>query len=265
MRRQGIATARVAGIVMAGCLCLMAVAQGRVTRQDPPPARSERPGIAPRRDAEEGGRWSGGPGRRELSEEDMQRIIATARDIDPDWGEALDQLRGRDPAELRQRLGMQGRRLVGLAWLRDRQPELYKSRVEDFRAQRDARRAVEAIRKAKDAGDAMAEAEAMTQAREAIARQVELDIKARAHELVAMDKAIKEAKQRLQADIDGREQRVQSMLDAAGRGEMPQFGRERDFAGPGPGGDWDQGRGLDAAWPPRPRGPGGGTLGKPKP
>jgi len=169
MSRPGIATARVAGIVIAGCLCLMAVAQARTSRQDSP-ARSERPEAPPQRDAEQGGRRAGGPGRRELSEEDVQRIIATARDIDPEWGDALERLKGLDAGELRQRIGMQARRLMGLAWLRDRQPELYRSRVEDFRAQRDARRAVEAIRKAKESGDAVAEAEALAQAREAISR-----------------------------------------------------------------------------------------------
>ncbi len=263
MSRPGIATARVAGIVIAGCLCLMAVAQARTSRQDSP-ARSERPEAPPQRDAEQGGRRAGGPGRRELSEEDVQRIIATARDIDPEWGDALERLKGLDAGELRQRIGMQARRLMGLAWLRDRQPELYRSRVEDFRAQRDARRAVEAIRKAKESGDAVAEAEALAQAREAISRQVELDIKARAHELVAMDKAIKEAKQRLQTDIEGREQRVQAMLDAAGRGEMPPFGRDREFGGFGQGPDGDPSAGPESPRPPRPRGPGGGAPGKPK-
>jgi hypothetical protein len=261
MSSRRIASPWAAAVFAAGSIGLMTVAQGL---REPPPLPDARSRDMLRGDApEEGGRRWGGPGRRELSDDDVQRIIATARDIDPAWGDALEQLRAQDPGELSRRIGMQARRLIGLAWLRDRQPELYKARVEDFRSQRETRRAVEAIRAAKDAGDAAAEAAALLQAREAIARQVELDIKARAFELVAMDKALKEAKQRLQADIEARDQRVQSMLEAAQRGEMPSLGRDRVFGGQSPGGERGEEGGPDGARPPRGRGP-GGSSGKPK-
>lgn len=260
MSRRSRASAWASGVVLAGCAGLMALAESRWTPPEAPVARGEgdRPQTVPRRDGDEGGR-RGGPGRRELSEEDVDRIIATARDIDPSWGDALEQVRGRDPAELRQRLGMQGRRLIGLAWLRDRQPELYRSRVDDFRAQRDVRRAIESIQRAREAGDAAGEASAMAEAREAIGRQVELDIKSRAHELVAMDRALKEARQRLQSDIEGRDRRVQELLDSAAKGEIPSFGRERDPMGPGPGPERGEPEGLRG---PRPRG--AGAAAKPR-
>lgn len=264
MRLHRASTAWAAGLVVAGCVGLMAVAQVRANRQDPPrgvPTES-RVDAGPRRDGDETGRRWGGPGRRELSDDDVQRIVATASDIDPAWGQALEQLRGKDPAELRQRIGSQGRRLVGLAWLRDRQPDLYRARVDDFRAQREAKRAIEAMRQAKESGDSAGEAAALVQARQAIAKQVELDIKARAFELVAMDKALKDARQRLQSDIEGRDQRVQAMLEAAQRGEMPHFGRE----GVGPGGEWGEPGGLEGGGrPPRTRGSGNEAGAKPKP
>ena len=261
MSSRRIASPWAAAVFAAGSIGLMTVAQGL---REPPPLPDARSRDMLRGDApEEGGRRWGGPGRRELSDDDVQRIIATARDIDPVWGDALEQLRAQNPGELRRRIGMQARRLIGLAWLRDRQPDLYAARVEDFRSQRETRRAVEAIRAAKDAGDAAAEAAALLQAREAIARQVELDIKARAFELVAMDKALKEARQRLQADIEARDQRVQSMLEAAQRGEMPSFARDRFFAGPSPEGERGEQGGPDGPRPPRGRGP-GGSSGKPK-
>ena len=52
----------------------------------------------------------------------------------------------------------QSRMLIGLSWMRERQPELYKARVEDFRMQRQIRAAGERLKQAKDAGDAAAEA-----------------------------------------------------------------------------------------------------------
>jgi len=169
--------------------------------------------------------WRGPAARRELGERDLDRVIATARDIDPTWGEALESLRASDPAALRQRLGSQARRLVVLSWLRERQPELYETRVEDFRVQRQVREAVERLRTAREAADAEGETLALAEARRSLERQVELDIKARAHELVAMDRALKEARQRLQDDIAARSQRVQQLVEQVQAGEVPRFGR----------------------------------------
>jgi len=193
----------------------------------PPPARQADGGSGPA-----GGEGRRGGMRRELTDKDVERIIATARDVDPTWAEALELLRKEDPAKLRQRLGMQARMLMGLSMLRERQPELYQARVEDFRVQREIRAASERLRTAREAGDAAAEALARTEARGAIERQFELDVKARAYELVAMERALKDARKRLQSDISDRESRLAEALQAVDRGEMPRFGRGPDGEGP---------------------------------
>ena len=181
----------------------------------------------------------GGP-RRELSDQDIDRIIATARDIDPAWGDGLDALRAQDPAALRQRLGSQARMLIGLAMIRDRQPDLYRARVENFRVQRQIRAATERLQKARADGDASAESAALAEAREAASREFELDVKARAYELVAMEKAMKDARKRLQADIAERDARIAEVISAVERGEMPRFGRGAEG---GEGGWWRRGEG----------------------
>ena len=195
--------------------------------QPPPPARQAEggPGAG-------GGEGRRGGMRRELTEKDVERIIATARDVDPTWADALEAQRKEDPAKLRQRLGLQARMLMGLSMLRERQPELYQARVEDFRVQREIRAASERLRKARDDGDAAAEALARTEVRGAIERQFELDVKARAYELVAMERALKDARKRLQSDIADREARLSEALEAVDRGEMPRFGRGPDGEGP---------------------------------
>ena len=66
----------------------------------------------------------------------------------------------------------------------------------------------------------------------AIERQFELDVKARAYELVAMERALKDARKRLQSDIADREARLSEALEAVDRGEMPRFGRGPDGEGP---------------------------------
>lgn len=163
--------------------------------------------------------------RRELTDKDVERIISTARDVDPAWADALEALQREDPAKLRQRIRSQARMLMGLSMLRERQPELYETRVQDFRLQRQIRGAIERLGKAREAADAVAEEAARTEVRQAIEQQFELEVKARAYELVAMERALKDARKRLQTDIQAREARLAEAIEAAERGESPRFGR----------------------------------------
>ncbi|MEY4769512.1 MAG: hypothetical protein RIQ40_252, partial [Planctomycetota bacterium] len=106
-----------------GALCLTAglllpFAAG--ARQAPPTADEPRPAAKAQPGGE--GRRGGAGMRREITDEDINRIIATARDIDPAWAEGLEAMRAKDPAELRQRIGTQSRMLIGLSWMRERQP-----------------------------------------------------------------------------------------------------------------------------------------------
>jgi len=208
--------------------------------------------AAPRAQGDETRR--GGP-RRELTDQDIDRIVQTARDIDPSWGDALQAMRAEDPAKLRQRLGLQARMLIGLAAIRERQPELYRARVDDFRAQRQLRAAAERAMQARQASDATGEAQAMAEVRDLASRQFEMDMKARAYELVAMERALKDARRRLQQDIAERDARLQEVLGAVERGEMPKFGRGQEGGGFGVDAPWrrrdgDAGRAGDAAAPP---------------
>jgi hypothetical protein len=100
--------------VVALCVTLPVVATFAV--QDAPKSRrqgGDQP-PSPARQADGGPGPGGGEGRRggmrrELTDKDVDRIIATARDVDPTWADALEAQRKEDPAKLRQRLGMQAR------------------------------------------------------------------------------------------------------------------------------------------------------------
>jgi hypothetical protein len=237
----------------------------------PDSRRSARPqapveqGATPRADdgAPQGPPGEGRRGgmRRELTDRDLERLIATARDVDPAWADGLEALRQQDPAKLRQRIGSQARMLIGLSMLRERQPELYQARVEDFRVQREIRGAVERLRAAREAGDAAAEEVVRTELRGAIDRQFELDVKSRAYELVAMERALKDARKRLQADIAERAARITEAVETAERGEMPRFGRGPEGEGPWMWREREGGRapgdrpGGDRAAPPPPADP----------
>jgi hypothetical protein len=205
------------------------------TQEKSAPKPPPQPEASARGSGDDGRRMGG---RRELTEQDMDRIVQTARDIEPAWGDALQAMRAEDPTRLRQRLGAQTRMLIGLAAIRDRQPELYRARVDDFRLQRQLRGAAERAIKAREAADADAEAQALVEVRELARRQFELDMKARAYELLAMEQALKDARRRLQEDIAQRDMRLQEVLDAVGRGEMPRLGRGAEGPGFGPDAPW---------------------------
>jgi len=205
------------------------LAPGDVARRVP------QPDAAPRAAGDDSRR--GGP-RRELTDQDIDRIVQTARDIDPSWGDALQVVRAQDAAGLRQRIGSQARMLIGLAAIRDRQPELYRARVDDFRVQRQLRSAAERAIKARETSDAAGEAQAMAEVRDLASRQFELDMKARAYELVAMERALKDARRRLQEDIAERDTRLQDVIGSVERGEMPKFGRGPEGAGFGSDAPW---------------------------
>lgn len=244
MRGSSTSGRWIAAVTLVGALAALssfAVAGARPSHQGAPAqaeAQTKSRGDAAARP--QGAREGRGGPRRELTDQDIDRIIATARDIDPSWGDGLDALRAQDSAALRQRLGSQARMLIGLAMIRDRQPELYRARVEDFRVQRQIRSAVERLQKARADGDAAAESAALAEARQAAGREFELDVKARAYELVAMEKALKDARKRLQTDIADRDARVADVMAAVERGEMPRFGRGGEG---GEGGWWRRGEG----------------------
>ncbi len=206
--------------------------------QSIPAAKEDSEQARPRRGdrSEAAGRKPGGP-MREFSESDIARIIATARDIDSAWADGMEEIRGKDPGLLRQRLGQQARRLIGLSMLREKQPDLYAARVADLRIQRQMRGVMDALQAARTSNDAAAEAAALTQAEVLAGKQVEADIKVRAYEMVAMDQAIKDARVRLQNDIQDRKARIQTMMESMKQGKMPKFGRVGDGLGPAGFGD----------------------------
>ncbi|MCE9619430.1 MAG: hypothetical protein K8R92_05940 [Planctomycetes bacterium] len=179
-----------------------------------------------RGDAAGRGAWRGGEGqRREMSEEEIDRVIATAREVNPEWADGLEKLRQSDPKALRDRLSREARKLMGLSMMKEREPQLYKVRVEDLRVQNQIRELSEAWNTAKQSGDLAAQETAMKEIEAGARKQVELDIQARGFELVALDRSLKDARKRLQDDIRDREKSVAEIVDSIRNGEEIKFGR----------------------------------------
>jgi|GEM_PF-1920645 len=233
-------------------LASLAAAQSRRGQQSPqPPSQREADGAQkisgrerPARgdDREDGGARRGGSPR-QLSEQEIDKVIATAREIDASWAEMLEKMRAKDPVKLRERIGMVAGKLMGLSMLRERQPELYQVRVESFRLQRQIRKVIDQLAQARESKDQATEAVTLIQAQQLAGTLVDLELKARAYELVAIDKALKESRLKLQRDITERELRVQTTMQEIERGEMPKFGRppEMPFGGEGMRSPWSRG------------------------
>ena len=172
------------------------------------------------------GNWRGGEGaRREISEEDIDRVIATAREVNAQWADELMKLRQSDPKALRERLAREARKLMGLSMMKEREPNLYRVRVEDIRVQNKIRELGEAWNVAQKNGDVAAQETLMKDIELNAHKQVELDIQARGFEFVALDKSLKDARKKLQDDIRDRDKTIADIIQTIRKGEDPKFGR----------------------------------------
>ncbi len=168
----------------------------------------------------------GGEGiRRELSDQEIDRVIATVRDVNEQWADELVKLRQSDPKALRERLAREARKFIALSLLKEREPNLYRVRVDDMRVQNQIRELGEAWNAAQKSGDASAQELLMKDIQANARKQVELDIQARGFEFVALDKSLKDARKRLQDDIRDRDQTIARIIDAIRKGQDPKFGR----------------------------------------
>lgn len=183
------------------------------------------------------GGWRGGDGpRRELSEEEIDRVIATAREVNAQWADELMKLRQSDPKALRERLGREARKLMGLSMMKEREPDLYRVRVEDIRVQNKIRELGEAWNAVHKSGDIVAQETLMKDIELNAHKQVELDLQARGFEFVALDKSLKDARKKLQEDIRDRDKSIAEIIQAIRKGEDPKFGRRPSGMGGAMGG-----------------------------
>ena len=167
-----------------------------------------------------------------MPQEMIDRVIAVARDVSPDLAKQLEEKRNVAPDDMSQAMRQSARRLVALAVLKERNPGLYAIRVEDVRLQLELRTLGEAYRAAQAAGDA-----AKTQALEAqiagkVKAQVDVDLRARAQELVALDEQMQAMRDDLVQEQKRTAERVAERTEAVKKGEPIQ---ERGMFGEGGG------------------------------
>jgi hypothetical protein len=209
-----------------------------------PPDKADAPGDSQRGD---GMRRGGGMA---MSAEMFEQVIAVAKDVSPEMGEKLEQLRDLPPEEKVQAMRQNARRLVTLVVLKKRNPELYDTRVKELRVQLELHGLGEKFMTAEAKKDSSAMATLGAEIEKKVKIQVELDLKARAQELRAMDQQLVDLKKELEVEVKERAGRVAERVEAIKKGQ-PIKGRGYPGDGEGRGPRDAEGRPRDGDGRPR--------------
>lgn len=158
--------------------------------------------------------------RRELTDADLERVVAVAREVSPEWGETLAVRAKENPEQVKEALRGGARRLLALTALKERAPKVFAAKVAELRAQGETARAVAELRRLES--DAASTEDSLAAARAALdqcaKRQVEATIAARAEELSALEQYI----ERMRKDLARDGGNVESLAK-----ELSQRARER--------------------------------------
>jgi hypothetical protein len=148
----------------------------------------------------------------------VDRIIEVARDVSPDLAKQIEERRNAAPEEMTQAIRQNARRLFSLAVLKQRNPELYAIRVEDLRLQLELRALGEQFRAAVEAKDDARAKSVEAQIAAKARAQFDVDMRARAQELVALDQQVRAMRDELAQEQRESEAKVVERIDAAKKG-----------------------------------------------
>ncbi len=149
----------------------------------------------------------------------IDRIIEVARDVSPELAKQIEERRDSSPEEMSQAIKQNARRLFALAIVKQRNPELYQIRVEDLRLQLELRTLGEQYRAAETAGDQSKVQVLGSQIAAKARSQVEIDLRARAAELVALDQQLTTMREELRAEQLETDARTAERIDAVKKGK----------------------------------------------
>lgn len=180
--------------------------------------------------------WADGPPQgRMLSPEQMDRIEAVAKDLSPDLAARLAAARARDAEAFRAALGSQGKRLGGLAVLRERKPDLYAARIQELKLESQVVALGEQLHSAVDAGRGDEASALQAKLAPLVLTFVDSNLRSRAMELAALDGVMRELRTSLEEDARVRTQTADRWIEALRAGsEPPPLGGRRTAEVPQP-------------------------------
>lgn len=200
------------------------------------PAQGERPADGGGRRSEQM-RWRpDGP----MPKEMIERVIAVARDVSPELAQQVEDHCATKPEEMSQAMRQSARRLVALAVIKERNPELYAIRVEDVRLQLELRKLGDDYQAAVLSADTAKIAALDQQIAAKVRAQVDVDLKGRAQELLALDEQMQSMREELVQEQQRTSERVTARVEAVKSGQPIQ--ERGSFGEGGLGGADRQGR-----------------------
>lgn len=181
-----------------------------------------------------------------------ERVLAVARDVSPDLAEQIARsFENASSEEAAQAMRQNARRLIGLAVLRERNRDLYETRVQDVRLQMELHTLGTQYAAASTAGNTAEMARLQQEIAVKARRQLEFDLKARGQELKALSDQLDAMRTELRGESEAFEARVKEQIEAVKSGKPL---RPRPFGGDGtrgPGGPRGSEDGPRGDAPPR--------------
>jgi hypothetical protein len=154
-----------------------------------------------------------------ITAELIDQTLAVAYEIDPEIGNRLKAMCGDDPAEFERVLRTSGRRLVGLAELRDRAPELYDMKRREWRQEVLIDRTVRELAEARMEDDSLRVRMLENELRSHISIQVAMQIAVHGEYL----RRLKEQMEALERDIDQQARRFEQTVEQRYRAVLDQL------------------------------------------
>ena len=143
----------------------------------------------------------------------VDQVLAVAQDVDPELGRKLRQACDRHPTDFARILRTAGGRLIALARLREKDPQLYSLKIAemqwDSQAMEIAREYQQAVEKGqKQRADLLEE-----QLRKTLQVHMALSLKARGDYLLRLEQHVRKLRTQLEQDAEDFEKRVEHRLE----------------------------------------------------
>jgi hypothetical protein len=137
-------------------------------------------------------------------------MISVVQDISPEWASSLRARLADDPEAARSDFRRHGRRLFGLVMLKERNPRLYVVRVAELALKKGMKETAIEYHRVLASDPTLADSIA-GRLREMAAESVDLELRARAMELEALDQAVRELREKLLGEVETRQSRIESV------------------------------------------------------
>lgn len=148
------------------------------------------------------------------------RLIEVAEDVDGAMANRLRRMRERDPVAFEQAMQTTGRRLMGIAELKVRDPRLYQLKLLELKADENVLRAARRLRESIETGSGDVD-HRRKELRENLQIQVAVSIGGRSEYLARLREHAEKLEAEIDRDVRRFEKTVESRLDELVRGDAP--------------------------------------------